>query len=30
MLTGYEHYKVFHSENEFAREKSHVNGIENF
>ena len=26
---GYEHYRVFHSENEFVRGKSHVNGIEN-
>ena len=26
---GYEHYRVFHSANEFARGKSHVNGIEN-
>lgn len=30
ILNGYEHYRVFHSENEFARGKSHVNGIENF
>ena len=30
MLNGYEHYRVFHSENEFARGKNHVNGIENF
>ncbi len=30
VLNGYEHYRVFHSENEFARGKSHVNGIENF
>jgi len=30
LLNGYEHYRVFHSENEFARGKSHVNGIENF
>ena len=26
---GYEHYRVFHSENKFVRGKSHVNGIEN-
>ena len=26
---GYDHYRVFHSENEFARGKYHVNGIEN-
>ena len=30
VLNGYTHYRVFHSENEFARGKSHVNGIENF
>ena len=30
VLNGYEHYRVFHSENEFVRGKSHVNGIENF
>ena len=30
VLNGYEHYRVFHHENEFARGKSHVNGIENF
>lgn len=30
ILNGYEHYRVFHSENEFARGKNHVNGIENF
>ena len=30
VFNGYEHYRVFHSENEFARGKSHVNGIENF
>lgn len=30
ILNGYEHHRVFHSENEFARGKSHVNGIENF
>ena len=30
VLNGYDHYRVFHSENEFARGKSHVNGIENF
>ena len=30
VLNGYEHYRVFHSENEFARGKGHVNGIENF
>lgn len=30
ILNGYDHYRVFHSENEFTRGKSHVNGIEAF
>jgi transposase-like protein len=30
VLNGYEHYRVFHSNNEFARGKSHINGIECF
>ncbi len=30
VLNGYKHYRVFHSENEFARGKSHINGIESF
>ena len=30
ILNGYNHYRVFHSEDEFARGKSHVNGIECF
>ena len=30
ILDGYTHYRVFHHENEFARGKSHVNGIECF
>ena len=30
ILNGYDHYRVFHSANEFARGKSHVNGIESF
>lgn len=30
VLNGYDHYRVFHSENEFARWKNHVNGIESF
>ena len=30
ILNGYDHYRVFHCENEFARGKCHVNGIENF
>lgn len=29
ILNDYDHYRVFHGENEFAREKCHVNGIEN-
>ena len=27
---GYDHYRVYHSHNEFARGKNHVNGIESF
>ena len=30
ILNGYNHCRVFHSENEFARGKSHVNGIKCF
>jgi IS1 family transposase len=30
VLNGYDHYRVFHSENEFARGKSHVNRVEAF
>ena len=30
VLNGYDHYRVFHSNNEFARWKNHVNGIESF
>ena len=30
ILNGYTHHRVFHSNNEFARGKSHVNGIESF
>jgi transposase-like protein len=30
ILNGYDHYRVFHSKNEFARGKCHVNGIEAF
>jgi len=30
LLNGYDHYRVFHSKNEFARGKSRVNGIEAF
>ncbi len=28
ILNGYGHYRVFYSQNEFARGKSHVNGTE--
>jgi len=30
VLNGYDHYRVFHSKNEFARGKNHVNGMECF
>jgi len=30
ILNGYDHYRVFYNQNEFARGKSHVNGIEYF
>ena len=30
ILNGYKHYRVYHSHNEFARGKCHVNGIEAF
>ena len=30
MINGYTHHRVYHSKNEFARGKSHVNGIEGF
>lgn len=30
LLNGYDHYRVFHGQNEFVRGKSHVNGIESF
>ena len=30
ILNGYDHYRVYHSQNEFARGKNHVNGIESF
>ena len=30
VLNGYKHYRIYHSKNEFAREKNHVNGIESF
>jgi len=30
LLNGYDHYRIYHHENEFARGKNHVNGIESF
>lgn len=30
ILNGYEHCRVFHCQNEFARGKCHINGIESF
>ena len=30
ILNGYDHYRVYHSKDEFARGKCHVNGIESF
>ena len=30
ITSGYKHYRIYHSENEFARGKNHVNGIESF
>jgi Transposase and inactivated derivatives len=30
ILNGYDHYRVYHSRNEFARGKNHINGIESF
>ena len=30
VLNGYRHYRVYHSKNEFARGKNHINGIESF
>ena len=30
VLNGYKHYRIHHHENEFARGKNHVNGIESF
>lgn len=30
ILSGYKHKRVFHHENEFARGKNHINGIESF
>ena len=30
VLNGYRHYRIYHSKNEFARGKNHINGIESF
>lgn len=30
IVNDYDHYRIFHSKNEFARGKNHVNGIESF
>ena len=30
VLNGYQHHRIYHSKNEFARGKNHVNGIESF
>ena len=30
MVNGCKHYRVYHSEDEFVRGKSHINGIESF
>ncbi len=30
LLSGYQHHRSYHHENEFARGKNHVNGIESF
>ena len=30
ILNGYDHYRVYHSKDEFARGKTHINGIESF
>jgi transposase len=30
VINGYKHYRIYHSKNEFARGKNHVNGIESF
>lgn len=30
VLNVYKHYRIHHHENEFARSKNHVNGIESF
>ena len=30
IISGYDHYRVYHSKDEFARGKNHINGIESF
>ena len=30
ILNGCKHYRIYHAQNEFARGKNHVNGIESF
>ena len=30
ILNGYKHYRIYHSKNEFARGKNHLNEIESF
>jgi len=30
ILNGYDHHRIYHSHNEFARGKNHINGIESF
>jgi len=30
LLDGYKHYRIYHSKDEFARGKNHINGIESF
>ena len=30
ILNSYDHYRVYHSHNEFSRGKSHINGLESF
>lgn len=30
VLNGYRHYRIYHSKDEFARGKNHINGIESF
>ena len=30
LLSGYKHHRIHHHENEFARGKNHINGIESF